>query len=180
MLFDSLPGPRAGGFLARSQLTTGFVSTLLPFAASERRSRPQASSGVTENADEQPLSSEPRLLIVEDDYFILLDIEAALQRGRFEIVGTATSAAEAIEAAGRMRPDLVLMDIRLRGERDGIDAAIEIRRRYGIACVFATAFSDAALRARAAEAEPLGWLIKPYTSEQLLAAIDSAITRDED
>jgi CheY-like chemotaxis protein len=118
------------------------------------------------------------VLIVEDDYFVGLDAEEALVAAGFTVVGTAVTAEEAVELAGAERPDLVLMDIRLAGARDGIDAAAEIRRTLGIPSLFATAHSDADTRARGeGAATPLGWLTKPYTHAEVAGAVSGAIAR---
>jgi two-component system, response regulator PdtaR len=87
-----------------------------------------------------------RILVVEDDWFAGMDMEAALDQAGFDVLGVVMSAEEAIEAAGESRPDLILMDVRLVGARDGVDAALEIGRRFGIRCLFVTAFVDPALR----------------------------------
>jgi CheY-like chemotaxis protein len=122
--------------------------------------------------------SRGRILIVEDEYFVALDAEDALTAAGFTVVGVAASAEEAVEIAAAEVPDLVLMDIRLAGPRDGIAAATEIRSRLGIPSLFATAHSDAATRARGdAAASPLGWLTKPYTQSAVAAAVGEAVTR---
>ena len=70
-----------------------------------------------------------------------------------------------------VRPALVLMDIRLAGKMDGVEAALMVFQQYGIRCIFATAHHDPDVRRRAAPAEPLGWLQKPYTMPAMLAAV---------
>lgn len=119
-----------------------------------------------------------RVLVVEDEYFVALDAENALDSAGFEVVGVAATAEEAVEIARAERPDLVLMDIRLAGARDGIDAAAEIRGSLGIPSLFATAHSDAATRARGeGAAAPLGWLTKPYAPSELAAAVAAALAK---
>ncbi|HEY5721979.1 MAG TPA: response regulator [Allosphingosinicella sp.] len=117
----------------------------------------------------------PRLLLVEDDFLVGMELEDGLAEAGYEIAGVAASAEEALTLAERERPLLVVMDIRLTGERDGIDAAIEIRRRLGIASLFATARADSATRARAEEAAPLGWVVKPYRVSTLVEAVAKAL-----
>lgn len=85
----------------------------------------------------------------------------------------ATSFETAISLAERSRLDLVLMDIVLDSERDGVDAAIEIRKRLGAPCLFTSANSDEANRTRAKAADPVGWLPMPYSSERLLQTIQA-------
>ena len=120
-------------------------------------------------------AGQGRVLVVEDEWFIAMETEAVLQAAGYTVVGIAGTADEAVALAERERPDIVLMDIRLRGQRDGIDAALEIRRRFGLACVFATAHTEPHLRERAAAAEPRGWLVKPFSDGQLLRAVSTAL-----
>ena len=92
-----------------------------------------------------------------------------------DVVGIASAAEEAIELAASERPSLVVMDIRLAGERDGVDAAVEIVRTTGVRCIFATAHQDTETRARARLAKPVGWISKPYNMETAVAAINAAL-----
>lgn len=100
----------------------------------------------------------PRILIVEDQYFVAIDSELNLRSAGFECVGLATTAADAVDLAERERPDLILMDIRLAGPGDGVDAAVLIYERFGIRCIFASAHADTKVRQKADRARPLGWL----------------------
>lgn len=109
-----------------------------------------------------------RILVVEDDFLISMSVEDALIHDGFEVVGVIRTAEEAIDRAGTIRPSFAIMDIRLAGTRDGVDAAIEIFRRYGIRCIFATAHADPEIQARALAASPLGWLQKPYSMHSLV------------
>lgn len=106
---------------------------------------------------------------------IALDIETALREAGFDVVGVARTADHAIAMAVAKKPILVIMDIRLAGARDGIDAAVEIYRKSGIRCVFATAHSDRETLTRAAGARPVGWLAKPYTTSMLVHTVQQAI-----
>lgn len=115
--------------------------------------------------------SNHRIVVVEDDVFIRLDLMTHLRTGGHAVVGTADSAAEAVRVVERERPDLVLMDVRLLGDRDGIEAATEIWHRFAIRSLFVSANLDAAARAKAAAANPVGFLEKPFTPRGLLAAV---------
>jgi DNA-binding NarL/FixJ family response regulator len=115
--------------------------------------------------------TEAPILVVEDDFLVAMQIEAALTEAGFALTGIAASGEEAIEMAAAVRPVLVLMDIRLAGEMDGVDAALALFREHGIRCIFATAHHDPEVRRRAAPAEPLGWLQKPYTMPAMLEAV---------
>ncbi len=121
----------------------------------------------------------PRLLIADDDYLVTIALAGSLRDAGFEVVGIASSAEEAIALAESRRPAMILMDIRLAGERDGIDAALQIFRTLGIRCIFTTAYHDALTRARAEIASPLDWLPKPYTAEAAVAIAKRAVSRLE-
>jgi DNA-binding NarL/FixJ family response regulator len=101
------------------------------------------------------------VVIVEDEAFIRLDLEQALMSAGHQVVATAVDADQAVAVVGRERPDVVLIDIRIVGPRDGIDAALEIRQRFDIACIVISAHVDPASRARMAPARPLAILSKP-------------------
>jgi CheY-like chemotaxis protein len=108
-----------------------------------------------------------RILIVEDEFFISLHTKGLLQALGHVVVAVAVSADQAVSLAGREQPDVVLMDIRLAGLRDGIDAAEDIRRRFGIGSIFVTANTDPQTRQRAEAIRPLGILEKPLTEQRL-------------
>jgi DNA-binding NarL/FixJ family response regulator len=116
-----------------------------------------------------------RILVVEDDFLIAMQTETALIDAGFDVVGTAASAEQAISLAREGRPSLVVMDIRLAGERDGIDAAKQLFDELNIRCLFATAHDDARTRERARPFAPLGWLPKPYTAASLVALVAQAV-----
>jgi two-component system, response regulator PdtaR len=116
-----------------------------------------------------------RILVVEDDFLIANEIEVALSDAGFDIAGVAASANEAVELAESQRPALVVMDVRLAGEHDGIHAAVEIFRKLGTRCIFATAYRDQHLLERAKLAMPLDWLQKPYSMLSLVNAVRRAL-----
>lgn len=129
-----------------------------------------------DSASERPATAPRilRVLIVEDEFFISLSTEAMLEELGHVTVGVAISADEAEQLAERERPDVILMDIRLTGSRDGIDAAAAIRNKLGIRSIFVTANTDQGTRQRALIADPLGFIEKPLTNRRLdnaLAAI---------
>jgi DNA-binding NarL/FixJ family response regulator len=147
---------------------------------------PSASAPVLSN-DPQPKADgastaeqarEPtRILIVEDDFLIAMQTEAALTEAGFYVVGTATTAEEAIVLAKQERPMLAVMDIRLASVRDGIEAAKELFSEHNIRCIFATAHDDPHTKKRAEACAPLGWLTKPYTMASLVALVVEARSR---
>jgi len=116
-----------------------------------------------------------RVLIIEDDLLIAAQIEATLADEGFEIIAVTGSGEEALELAKAQRPTLAVIDIRLSGDRDGVDTAIELFRSHGVRCVFASAFSDQDARRRAEPAAPLGWVQKPYTMASLTATVRAAV-----
>jgi CheY-like chemotaxis protein len=116
-----------------------------------------------------------RILVVEDDWFVAIENEAALRDAEFEVVGVAMDAREALKLIDTTQPDLVLMDIRLPGDLDGVQIAELVRQRYNIPSLFVTAHSDAAMRRRGEAAKPVGWLIKPFSSVQLVRAVQAAL-----
>jgi DNA-binding NarL/FixJ family response regulator len=116
-----------------------------------------------------------KVLIVEDQYFIAVDSEMTLQSAGFDCVGLATSADQAFDLARDCSPDIVLMDIRLASGTDGLAAARHIYRELGIRSIFASGHADSWLREEAQDANPLGWLDKPYTGTELVHAIEEGI-----
>ncbi len=115
-----------------------------------------------------------RILVVEDDYFVALDLEHRLREAGFSVVGVARTAEEAVEMASR-QPDLAIMDIRLAGLRDGVDAAIDLFSKSGVRSIFASAHGDQKTRDRAEQARPLGWISKPYSWPSLLSLLQAAL-----
>jgi len=116
-----------------------------------------------------------RILLVEDEMFVAMDIERVVEKAGHQVVGFAGTAERAVALAEELRPDLILMDIRLRGERDGIDAAIEIRKRFDIPCLVISAFTDASTRERAVPARVLGFISKPFEHSVLEIALNGGL-----
>jgi DNA-binding NarL/FixJ family response regulator len=128
-----------------------------------------------EDASRPPAAPTPCILLVEDDFLVGMEVEAGLRGAGYEVAGIAATADEAVALAGARRPALAVMDIRLAGDRDGVDAALELFRTLGIRSLFASAHGDVEVRARAEAARPLGWVAKPYRVETLLAAVAKAL-----
>jgi DNA-binding NarL/FixJ family response regulator len=116
-----------------------------------------------------------RVIIAEDDFLIAMQAEQALSAAGLKIVGIAITAEEVLDVARRERPALVVMDIRLAGRQDGVDAARDLFQLLNIRCIFATAHADLHTRQRAAPFAPLGWLTKPYTMPLLLDSVADAL-----
>jgi two-component system, response regulator PdtaR len=121
--------------------------------------------------DQASATSAIKILLVEDEVFVAMDAEAILTAAGYEIVGNAVSGDEAVAKVASLAPDLVLMDIRLIGERDGIDAAHEIKRSFGTPIIFVTANTDPITQARAMQAQPVAIVPKPFTPDTLRAGV---------
>lgn len=116
-----------------------------------------------------------RIVVVEDDRVVARDIAQQLTRIGHTVVGTTARGEDALALTLATKPSLVLMDIRLEGEMDGIDAAEQIRARSRVPVIFLTAYADDSTVLRASQAEPFGYLIKPFEDSQLRTAIEMAL-----
>src|SRR5947208_4022136 len=116
-----------------------------------------------------------RILIVEDDYLVALQFENALTEAGYDVVDIASTAEEAVQLVPDHQPELVLMDVRLAGPRDGIQAATEILERIGVRSIFVSAFCDPTTRARADRANPIAWLAKPVADRKLVTTVNTAL-----
>jgi CheY-like chemotaxis protein len=122
---------------------------------------------------------QPRILVVEDEGVVSLCLKDMLTAMGTEIVAVVDSGRDAVVTAEKLRPDLVLMDIRLKGEMDGIEAARQIHDALQIPIVFLTAYADAATMDRAQAASPYGFVHKPFSVQRLGAAVEAALRRRE-
>ncbi|MHC1742546.1 MAG: response regulator [Syntrophobacteraceae bacterium] len=119
--------------------------------------------------------SAVRILVVEDEAIVAMEIEQRLAFMGYQSAGTSMSGDEAVALTGQLRPDLVLMDIRLQGDMDGIQAAGEILSRFRVPVIFLTAYSEDATLERAKLAEPYGYIIKPFNDRELRSSIEIAL-----
>jgi len=117
------------------------------------------------------------VLIVEDEAIVAQDLRQTLLEQGFDAFAVASSAEEAIATATDRRPDVVLMDIRIKGATDGISAARALRERFGMPIIYLTAHADARTLARAKSTEPSGYLLKPVKSSELKISIELALHR---
>ncbi len=120
---------------------------------------------------------QAQILVVEDELILAEDIRINLTALGYSVPDAVVSGEEAVRQAEEMRPDLVLMDIKLQGEMDGIEAAEQIRVRFDIPVIYITAFSDDATLQRAKIAEPFGYVIKPVETRELHATVEMALYR---
>ena len=118
-----------------------------------------------------------RILLVEDERITAMDEVDLLEGMGYQVVATAASGEEAIRLVSQKRPDLVLMDIMLDGEMDGIEAAQTIRSLYQTPVIFVTAHADKAVVERAKKSQPSGYVLKPFNCEILASNIELALYR---
>ncbi len=123
------------------------------------------------------MSVEPqaRILIVEDENIVARDIQNTLKNLGYTVTGHAATGEDAIQKAGETRPDLVLMDVMLKGYQDGVEAAQKILALYNIPVIYLTAFTDEKTLQRAKVTEPYGYILKPFEERELHIAIEMAI-----
>ena len=121
--------------------------------------------------------NKPRILIVEDEVVVAMDLGQQVLALGYEPVAETRTGEEASLLAGQLQPDLVVMDINLAGEMDGIAAAEVIRNRFSIPVVFLTAFTNNVFVSRAKLAEPLGYISKPFQKKELRTVIEKALCK---
>jgi len=103
-----------------------------------------------------------KIFIVEDESIVSLEIQSRIKHLGYSVSGTAASGDDAIRKVIDLRPDLILMDIRIKGEMDGIETAAEIKKIYEVPIIFLTAYADPATIQRAKITDPFGYIIKPF------------------
>ena len=116
-----------------------------------------------------------KILVVEDEFITATALQSSLEDLGFEVVGTADNGDEAIQAAGEHKPDVILMDIQLIGDMNGITAAGIIKQKYEIPVIFLTGQSDDATIGKALESEPFGYIVKPFEEKNLKTSITMAL-----
>ncbi len=121
--------------------------------------------------------SKEKILIVEDERIVAEEIRHMLSSMGYMVSGIVSTGPDAIRAAGETLPDLILMDIRLKGNMDGIEAAGIILERHNIPVIYLTAYSDEATIHRAKLTRPLGYIIKPLDRIQVNSVIEVALYR---
>ena len=123
------------------------------------------------------MDKKSRLLIVEDEAIVARDIEDVLKRLGYDVCCSVSSGEEAVEKARSFLPDLILMDIFLKGEKDGIQATEEIQGRYEIPVVYLTSYADSLTLERAKCTAPYGYLLKPFQERDLKSAVEIALCK---
>ena len=119
--------------------------------------------------------SKARIMIVEDEWTVSEEIKMVLESFEYTVTSMSSSGEEAIQNAEKDKPDLVLMDIVLEGEMDGIQAANEIRSRFNTPIIFLTAYTDEKILERASITGPFGYIVKPFVNEDLKISIEIAM-----
>lgn len=115
------------------------------------------------------------ILIVEDEGLIALDLQKKVEQAGYKVLATADNAEDALRETERLQPSLVFMDIRLRGEMDGVDTADQIRRRFHLPVIFVTAHADRETLNRARITEPFGYIVKPFHAIDFRVQIEVAL-----
>ena len=118
-----------------------------------------------------------RIILVEADPTSAQDIQSRLQHVSYDVVATAATVSDVIERENDLQPDIILMDIKMEGDRNSIEAAREIKKRHNIPSIFIAADTDVATVQKAIAAEPAGFLLNPLDERELIAAIDVALHR---
>jgi diguanylate cyclase (GGDEF)-like protein/PAS domain S-box-containing protein len=116
-----------------------------------------------------------RIILVEDESIVAMDVQQRLEDLGYEVVGHATTGEEALELAAATHPNLILMDIKIRGALDGIQTAARIRETQDVPVIYITAFADDATVKRASLTEAFGYLIKPFEDRELRSMIEIAL-----
>ena len=120
--------------------------------------------------------SKVKILVVEDELIIAEDIRMMLEDLGYEVIGTVPDYSEAIELIDKNLPDVVLIDILLAGEKDGITLAETIREKFNLPFIFITSHSDTATVERAKSVHPDGYLVKPFEKRDLYTSIEIAFS----
>ena len=119
--------------------------------------------------------SKINVLVVEDESIVSKDIQHSLKKLGYNVVGASSTGEKAIELAGEERPDIILMDIMLKGDMNGIEAAEKIKELYSIPIVFLTAYADESTLSKAKITEPYGYILKPFKEIDLHTTIEMAV-----
>ncbi|MGA7721869.1 MAG: response regulator [Ignavibacteriaceae bacterium] len=115
------------------------------------------------------------ILIVEDNKIVILELKEMLESMEYHVIETASSGEDAIAKAESVKPDLIIMDIRLKGDMDGIETSASIRKNMDVPIIFLTAHTDENTVQRAKYIEPFGYIIKPFEERELKTTIEMAL-----
>jgi two-component system, cell cycle response regulator len=145
-----------------------------PRPASPSRSAPASAKAASRN-DAAPRTEALSILLVEDEGIVARDLEETVTRMGYRVVGIASEGVQAVCLAEELHPNLIVMDVGLKGEIDGIQAAQMIQERSPVPVIFLTGHRDATTLQRAIRTGPLGYLVKPFQEVELRCAIEVAV-----
>jgi CheY-like chemotaxis protein len=120
-----------------------------------------------------------RILVVEDERIIAMDIQDRLKRWGYDVPEIASSGEEALEKAQKLQPHLVLMDIKLQGLMDGIETAKKLQALFAIPVIYVTAYADEFTMSRVNDTHPCGVILKPFGERELHSTIDMVFRKLE-
>jgi DNA-binding LytR/AlgR family response regulator len=123
--------------------------------------------------------SKINILITEDESIVAKDIQMSLKKLGYNVIGICNNGEDSIRTAEEHRPDIVLMDIMLKGDMSGIEAADQIRKRLNIPIIFLTAYADESTLSKAKITEPYGYIIKPFKEIDLRTTIEMALYKHQ-
>ncbi|MDY0386405.1 MAG: response regulator [Methanolobus sp.] len=118
-----------------------------------------------------------KILVVEDEGIIGLNIKKKLKSFGYTVPAIVATGEEAIKMADITFPDLILMDVRLKGDMDGVETAEKIRKNFDIPVIYLTAYSDGEILEKAKKTEPYGYIVKPFKANDLHSSIEIALYR---
>ncbi len=119
--------------------------------------------------------TKANILVVEDEFIVSMDIQASLKKLGYNVIGAAPSGERALEILEKDQPDLVLMDIMLKGEMNGIQTADIVRQQYSIPVIYLTAYADEATLSKTKVTKPYGYILKPFKEIDLHTSIEMAL-----
>jgi CheY-like chemotaxis protein len=125
------------------------------------------------------IEAQKKILIVEDEGLVALDIEDRTKGLGYDVVGIASTGAEAVDLAEKYSPDLIIMDVTLKGKIDGIEAARQIKKIINPCLIFMTAHSDQNTLERINNVKPQGFITKPLNTSSLQSVIEKALLKDK-
>ena len=123
--------------------------------------------------------SKINILITEDESIVAKDIQMSLKKLGYNVIGICNNGDDSIRTAEEQRPDIILMDIMLKGDMSGIEAADQIRKRLNIPIIFLTAYADESTLSKAKITEPYGYIIKPFKEIDLRTTIEMALYKHQ-
>lgn len=119
--------------------------------------------------------TKANVLVVEDEFIVSKDIQSSLKKLGYNVIGAAPSGEKALEILAENTPDIVLMDIMLKGEMNGIETAEIVRNQYAIPVIYLTAYADESTLSKAKVTEPYGYILKPFKEIDLHTSIEMAL-----